>query len=185
MERPGEIIRRLRKERGLTQADACRLAGLPAATWRTAESGSTARPRPVTKLRIARALGVTPSSIWGLHPRPLHLADVDDPRWEPAVLSMSRRLDREGSEQERRHLGRRLVSVLDCVDDASRHGGPDEARWDELWRIGTSLAGDPPRSPLRIVDGRLIERGLDGWGAMDADALIAAQRHAAPAHVRQ
>src|SRR6202051_5046492 len=101
MERPGQLIEGLRIEWGLTQAQACAMVGVPRATWSKVESGLTAKPQPDTKVPIAPALGVTPSHIGPPRPRPLHLEDVDDERWEQAVRSLARRLDRDGSLEER------------------------------------------------------------------------------------
>ncbi|HEX4186603.1 MAG TPA: helix-turn-helix transcriptional regulator [Solirubrobacteraceae bacterium] len=157
MERPAELIEQLRLERGLTQAQACTRGELPPATWSMVESGFTANPHPTTKLRIARALGVAPSSIWRARPRPLHLEDVEDPRWMGAVQRMAGRLEREGSPQERRRFGDRLIAVLDHADAGC--GDDGDVRWDELWERARSLVLDPERAPIEIVGGRLVERG--------------------------
>ena len=161
MERPGQLIERLRVEWGLTQAQACAMAGVPRATWSKVESGLTANPQPDTKVRIARTLGVRPSRIWPPRPRPLHLEDVDDERWEQAVRSMARRLDRDGSLEERRRFGRRLIAVLDHADPGASDG--DDDRWEEFWRLGNSLMFDPQEAPIALVNGRLVERELDSF----------------------
>jgi transcriptional regulator with XRE-family HTH domain len=157
MERPAHLIASLRTDRGLTQAEACRLAGVSRRTWSALESAAGANPRPATKVRVARALGVTPSHIWRVRPRPLHLEDVHDARWEPAVRRLARRLEREGSAQERRRLGEQLAYVLDTLDAGGREQGLQRGRWDELWELAGSLAGDVQSLPIAIVDGRLVE----------------------------
>jgi transcriptional regulator with XRE-family HTH domain len=176
MERPAEVIARLREARELNQAEACRRGGLARATWSRVESGSTANPRPQTKIGIARALGVRPSSIWRLRPRPLHLADVDDPRWETAAPAMARRLDRTGSLEERQRFGDRLIAVLDYADQGATSSDLDDGRWDELWQLGNSLVIDPESTPIAIVDGKLLERELDGFTAATRIRVIAAKR---------
>jgi transcriptional regulator with XRE-family HTH domain len=182
MERPAQVIERLRVERGLTQAQACSLVGVPQSTWSTAETGCSGNPRPRTKVGIARALGVTPSRIWPPRPRPLHLEDVDDPRWESAVREIARRLDREGSLQERQRFGRRLIAVLDQADPGSCHPEPDGSRWDELWRLANSLTFDPDRTAITIINGRLVERELDAVTADTRVRVIAAKGSRARGH---
>ena len=174
MERPADVIEHLRLERGLTQAEACTRGELPPATWSMVESGFTANPHPATKLRIARALGVAPSSIWRIRPRPLHLEDVEDPRWGGAVRTMARRLEREGSPEQRRRLGDRLIAVLDHADAGSCEADGD--RWAELWQLAHSLVLDPERVPIEIVDGRLIERGAGEVTPASRRAGIAVRR---------
>lgn len=176
MQRPAQVIARLREARGLTQAEACLRGGLASATWSRVESGSTANPHPETKIRIARALGVRPSSIWRLRPRPLHLEDVDDPRWEAAARSMAQRIDRTGSLEERQRFGDRLISVLDHADQGSTPTGLHDSRWDELWQLGNSLVFDPESTPITIVDGKLVERELDGFTPATRIRVIAAKR---------
>jgi transcriptional regulator with XRE-family HTH domain len=174
MERPGRLIEGLRTEWGLTQAQACATAGLPQSTWSKVESGLTANPHPDTKARIARALCVRPSRIWPARPRPLHLEDVDDERWEQAVRSMARRLDRDGSLEERRRFGRRLIAVLDHADPGSSVG--DDDRWEEFWRLGNSLMFDPQEAPIAIINGRLVERPLDSFTPATRVRIAAAGR---------
>jgi transcriptional regulator with XRE-family HTH domain len=176
MRGPAEVIACLREARRLTQAEACARGGLARSTWRAVESGSTANPRGATKIRIARALGVRPSGIWGRRPPPLHLADVEDPRWETATRAMGRRLDRTGSLQERRRFGDRLIAVLDYVDRGSTGPGPHDGRWDELWQLGSALVFDPESTPIAIVDGKLVERELDGFTPATRIRVIAAKR---------
>jgi transcriptional regulator with XRE-family HTH domain len=176
MERPGHLIQRLRVARGLSQAEAGRRGGVPRTTWSTVESGDSANPHPDTKLRIARALDVRPSSIWPPRPRPLHLEEVDDPRWGPAVRAMAQRLDLSGSLVERQRFARRLVAVLDCVDSGASGPGRDGARWDELWQLANSLMFDPDRTPIAIVDGKLVERELDGFTPATRVRVIATRR---------
>lgn len=176
MARPSEVMERLRLERALTQADACALSGLPRATWRKIESGVTANPQPETRIRIARVLGVTPSTIWPLRPRPLHLEDVDDPRWDAAVRRMAQRLDRDGSLEERQRFGRRLIAVLDYADTGSGAPEFDESRWEEFWRLGNSLLFDPEKTPISIINGKLVERDLDYLTAATRIRVIAAKR---------
>jgi transcriptional regulator with XRE-family HTH domain len=176
MERPAEVIEQLRRERGLTQAEACVRGQLPPATWSLVESGFTANPHAATKLRIARALGVTPSSIWRVRPRPLHLEDVEDPRWRRAATTMARRLEREGSPQERRRFGDRLIAVLDHADPGAREADGEDQRWEELWRLASALVLDPDRVPIEIIDGRLVERGLGDVTPARPRGHIAARR---------
>jgi len=176
MERPAEVMERLRLERGLTQADACALSGLPRATWRKIESGVTAHPQPETRIRIARALAVTPSAIWPPRPRPLHLEDVDDPRWAAAVRRMAQRLDRDGLLEERQRFGKQLIAVLDYADPGFREAGLDETRWDEFWRLGNSLMFDPEKTPIAIINGKLVERDLDCFTTATRIRVIAAKR---------
>jgi transcriptional regulator with XRE-family HTH domain len=179
MERPASVIEQLRAERSLTQAQACERGGLPAATWSMVESGFTENPHPATKLRIARALGVTPSSIWRLRPKPLHLEDVEDPRWKPAVRAMAQRLDREGSTQERRRFANRLVTVLDYADRATGDwDSDDDGQWDEFWRLAGSLLLDHEKAPIAIVDGKLVERDLQSFTPGTSVRMISARRRA-------
>jgi transcriptional regulator with XRE-family HTH domain len=175
MERPGQVIERLRLERGLTQVRASALGGLPRATWSAVESCLVARPNPETKLRIARALRVRPSSIWPPRLRPLHLEDVDDPRWEAAVLRLGRRLDREGSLAERQRFGRRLITVLDYADQGSEDPDSD-GRWEELWRLANSLLVDPKQTPTTVIAGKLMERDLESFTAPTRLRVAAAKR---------
>lgn len=177
MDRPADLIEQLRVERGLTQAEACTRGQLPPATWSMVEGGFTANPHPATKLRIARALDVAPSRIWRIRPRPLHLEDVEDPRWRRAVQAMARRLERHGSPEERRRFGDRLIAVLDLADP----GGSDseDDRWEELWQLARSLVLAAERVPIEIVGGRLVERGLGEIAPASrrgASAAIAARR---------
>jgi transcriptional regulator with XRE-family HTH domain len=176
MERPATVIEELRTERGLSQAEACTRGGLPPATWSMVESGFTANPHPATKLRIARALGVTPSSIWRLSPRPLHLEDVEDPRWKTAVRAMARRLDREGNVQERRLFANRLISLLDYADPGTGEWDTDDGHWDELWQLAHSLLLDPEKAPIAIVDGKLVERDLQSFTPASSVRMISARR---------
>jgi transcriptional regulator with XRE-family HTH domain len=159
MDSPANRIQRRRLELGLTQAAACRLAGLPRATWSAVESGASAHPLPRTKVRIARALATTPTSIWRQQPPPLHLHDVEDPRWERAVHSVAQELREAGTVEQRRRFGEHLIGVLDCADPGAPRPRPDAAGWERLWRIGGELAGVPAPEPIAIVDGRLVEAG--------------------------
>jgi transcriptional regulator with XRE-family HTH domain len=176
MERPAAVIEQLRAERGLTQAQACTRGGLPRATWSMVESGFTANPHLATKLRIARALGVRPSSIWRVRPRPLHLQDIDDPRWKSAVRAIARRLDREGSLQERQGFAKRLVAVLDYADPGPGDWDTGEEQWEEFWRLASSLLFDPERTPIAIIDGKLVERDLQSFTPITRVRMIAARR---------
>jgi transcriptional regulator with XRE-family HTH domain len=159
MERPAEVIELLRLERGLTQAEACVRGQLPPATWSRVESGATTHPDSATKLRVARALGVSPSRIWPVRPRPLHIEDVEDPRWSGAVQRMGRRLEREGSVHERTRFADRLIAVLDQADSGA-HCARGDDRWQELWQLAASLVLEPKSAPIEIVGGRLVERDL-------------------------
>ena len=176
MERPAEVIEQLRIERGLTQAEACARGQLPPATWSRVESGVTAYPDPVTKLRVARALDVSPSRIWRVQPQPLHIEDVDDPRWRCAVQTMGRRLAREGSARERSRFADRLIAVLDLADS----GGPgcegEDDGWQELWQLAASLVLDPERAPIEIVDGRLVEHGVEALTAPSRRGCVEGRR---------
>jgi transcriptional regulator with XRE-family HTH domain len=176
MESSAEVIRRLRLARGLSRAEACRVAGVSRATWSAVEAGASARPRPITNARIARALGVTPSGIWRLRPRPLHLEDVEDPRWRAAVLATAARLDREGTPSERRRLGERLITVLDQVDRGGRDRDSYDGRWDKLWQVGIALTLNPGETPLAIAvaDGDPLASELRGLEeGIRAEALAA------------
>jgi transcriptional regulator with XRE-family HTH domain len=159
MERPSRLIERLRADRGLSQAEACRIAGVSRATWSTLESGVTANPRAATKARVARVLGVPPSRIWRTRPRPLHMDDVEDPRWELAVRHMARRLELEGSPDERRRFGEQLAAVLDKVDPGTAGDDGEGPRWQELWQLAGALALDEHPLPITIAGGRLVESG--------------------------
>lgn len=161
MDRPAKVIERLRLARGLTRAEACGAAGLPRATWAGVESGRVLRPRPRTRVRIARALGMAPSAIWPVRPRPLHLEDVDDPRWGAAVRAMAQRLDRQAPLEERRRFGRHLIAVLDHADPGAHQVDAGSDRWDELWRLANSLTIDPENTPIALINGKLVERELD------------------------
>jgi transcriptional regulator with XRE-family HTH domain len=162
MPAPSEVIHQMRIERGLSQAGACAKVGLPRATWSAVESGASTRPRLQTRVRIARALGVLPSSIWGLGPKPLHLEDYEDPRWEAAVLRLARRVDRQGTPQERRRLAVRLLPVLELAEPDTSDAGSTRSPHEELWSLCTSLMLERGRARLEIVGGRLVERGLGG-----------------------
>jgi len=98
---------------------------------------------------------------------------------------MARRLDRAGSLEERQRFGDRLVAVLDHADRGSTGGRPDEGRWDELWQLGSSLVLDPESMPITIVDGRLVERDLDGFTPATRIRVIAAKRRSLPARSRR
>jgi transcriptional regulator with XRE-family HTH domain len=187
MKRSADVIQRLRVERGLTRAQACALGGLSQATWGKVESGCTANPRPDSKRKIARALGVSPSRIWPPRPEPLHLDDVDDPRWETAVRAMAQRLDREGSFEERQAFGRRLVVVLDYADTGSSDSERDLDRWEEFWRLGDSLMFDPQNPPIAIINGKLVERDLDCLTPTTRGRVVAAasRRSREDLHSRQ
>lgn len=176
MDRPATVIERLRVERGLTQAEACRRGSLARATWSNVESGRAANPTSETKLRIARALGVRPSSIWRVRPRPLHLEDTEDPRWAAGVRAMARRLEREAPARERRRFADRLIAVLDQADRGSGRRVADEDRWEEFWDLASSLTIDPDMTPIEIVDGRLVERELDRLTPAGRMLVVAARR---------
>ena len=157
VERPAQKISRLRRDRGLSRADACRLAEVPATTWRAIESGTTERPHAGTKVRIARALGVTPSRIWSQRPAPLHLEDVEDPRWEGAVRDLAKRLTDHGTVDERRRFGEQLAAALDRIDPGTSREPIVPARFDELWEIAGAFALGTNAAPITILDGRLVE----------------------------
>ncbi|HMD56624.1 MAG TPA: helix-turn-helix transcriptional regulator [Solirubrobacteraceae bacterium] len=182
MERPSHVIEHLRTGRGLSQAEACKLAGVSRATWRTLESGASSHPRAATKVRVARALGVPPSRIWRQRPEPLHLDDVEDPRWETAVRGVAQRLTREGSREERRRFGEQLAAVLDRVDPgAEEEGQREEQRWQELWQLAGSLALEEHPLPIAIVDGRLVESQRYGPITSTRPEAIAIRRRRANA----
>jgi transcriptional regulator with XRE-family HTH domain len=169
--RAAQAIEELRSELGMSRAEAARAAGVTPATWSAIESGATERPHPATKVRIARALGVPPSRIWRHRPAPLHLADVEDPRWERAVRSAAQRLAREGTPEERRRFGEQLAGVLDCVDPRGL-----STRWDSLWEIAGSLVIDPQLSPIDLVDGRLVESAAYTAASGSRSGPLAARR---------
>jgi transcriptional regulator with XRE-family HTH domain len=157
VEPPAHTVSRLRRARGLSRADACRLGRVSPSTWRAIESGATERPRAGTKVRIARALGVTPSRIWRQGPAPLHLEDLEDPRWESAVRGLAGTLAEQGSVAERRRFGEHLAAVLDSIEPGD---GPDSAhtpRLQELWEIAGALALGTHSGPIALIDGRLVE----------------------------
>jgi transcriptional regulator with XRE-family HTH domain len=176
MDRPAQVIEHLRVERGLTQAEACTRVQLRTATWSGVETGFTANPHPATKLRIARALGVAPSRIWRLRPRPLHIEDVEDPRWRSAVQTMALRLAHEGSRQERRCFADRLIAVLDHADPGSGDSASEDDCWQPLWQLAASLVLGPERTPIEIVDGRLVERDLGRLTPPSPDGCIDARK---------
>lgn len=60
----GEVVRRRRRELGLTQSEASRRAGLAEATWRNVERGRH-RPRADTVEAIAEILGLEPDALHG------------------------------------------------------------------------------------------------------------------------
>ncbi|HEX3511549.1 MAG TPA: helix-turn-helix transcriptional regulator [Solirubrobacteraceae bacterium] len=168
---PPEVIAQLRAELGLSRTEAARAAGLTPGTWAAIESGATERPHPATKVGIARALGVPPSRIWRHGPRPLHLIDVEDARWESAVRRTAQRLAREGTAAERRHFGEHLAGALDCIDP---HGLT--TRWDELWEIAANLALGPQTTPIDIVDGRLVESAAYSAASTSRSGPLGARR---------
>jgi hypothetical protein len=94
---------------------------------------------------------------------------------------MGGRLDRTGSLQERQRFGDRLIAVLDYVDRGSTGPGPDDGRWAELWQLGSALVFDPESTPIAIVDGKLVERELDGFTPATRIRVIAAKRRRARA----
>ena len=181
MERPAEVIERMRRERGLSQEQAGRRAGIPRSTWSAIESGRSVEPLPATKARIARALDARPSAIWARRPRPLYLHDVEDPRWEQAVNHLGRRLAADGTRQERLSFGRQLVAVLDRADRGSPDPVSDSGRWDALWRLGAALTLDRPPAPIAIVSGRLVEREFSRLGAARGPAATSGEHSAAQA----
>jgi hypothetical protein len=119
---------------------------------------------------------VRPSSIWRVRPRPLHLDDVEDPRWRGAVRAMAQRLDRYGSPEERQRFGKRLITVLDHADSGCDETDIDGGRWDEFWRLANSLTFDPDRAPITIINGKLVERDLDHFTSPTRVRVAAARR---------
>ncbi|HEX5224492.1 MAG TPA: helix-turn-helix transcriptional regulator [Solirubrobacteraceae bacterium] len=174
--RAAQAIEELRSELGMNRAEAARAAGVSTATWSAIESGATERPHPATKVRVARALGVPPSRIWRHRPASLHLADVEDPRWERAVRSAAQRLSREGTPEQRKRFGEQLAGVLDCVDPRGL-----STRWDSLWEIAGSLVIGPHVSPIDLVDGRLVESAAYTAASATRSGPVSARRGAVQA----
>jgi hypothetical protein len=91
------------------------------------------------------------------------------------VRSIARRLERDGSPHERQRFGKRLIAILDYVDDGSPDPGCHD-RWDELWKLGGSLMFDPDAPPITIINGKLVERELEGLTPARREGPIAARR---------
>jgi hypothetical protein len=62
------------------------------------------------------------------------------------------------------------------ADQGSTGPGPDDGRWDELWQLANSLVFDPDSTPIAIVDGKLVERDLDGFTPATRIRVVAAKR---------
>jgi transcriptional regulator with XRE-family HTH domain len=56
---PGALIRRARIERGMSQAELAKLAGVPYSTLRALERGGPRGPQMATLRKLATALGVS------------------------------------------------------------------------------------------------------------------------------
>jgi hypothetical protein len=89
---------------------------------------------------------------------------------------VAQRLDRQGTPQERQRFGKRLVAVLDYADPGSHDPGWGDRRWAELWQLGKSLMFDSEDTPITIIDGRLVERELDGLPPGTPFRMAAAKR---------
>ena len=59
----GYTVRSLRKERGLSQSDVCRLSGIDRNSFQRIDAGSIANPSITNLIKIAEALGTTPGDI--------------------------------------------------------------------------------------------------------------------------
>jgi transcriptional regulator with XRE-family HTH domain len=168
MEPPAEAIERRRLDRGLTQAQACVLAGVPRATWSTIESGITANPHPDTKLRIAHALGCEVSAVWS--PRGRHLL-----RLAP-LLAEAREVERDGTPEERQRFGKRLCAVLARVDPELHRTGVGDPRYDEAWKLALSLARDVEKPPITVTGGQTVGRETDDLTPTTKARVVAAKR---------
>lgn len=122
----GENIRKIRETKGLTQkqvADAC---GVADATIRTYELGK-ANPKPVTVSKIAKALGVSPSALYGIDWVP----GIEMPDQETAsALYQSFLLDKGGALPFEETSKGRLLAIFDKLNES----GQQEAikRLDEM-----------------------------------------------------
>jgi hypothetical protein len=74
---------------------------------------------------------------------------------------MAKRLDRQGSLQERQRFGQRLIAVLDHADPGTDVPDPHHDRFEEFWLLASSLTFDPDFSPITIINGKLVEREPD------------------------
>lgn len=174
MERPADIIKRLRLDRGYTQADCSRLSEgrVPKATWCRVESGATADPHPNTKLGIAFALGVAVSDIWA--PTATRRR-VGGTQWRTRALAEAQRVDREGASEERQAYGARMRKVLVIVDPSAR--SPDEdPRFAELWRVVTSLVEDENTPTFAVTYDGAGESLIDYFTPPAKERVIAARR---------
>jgi hypothetical protein len=93
---------------------------------------------------------------------------------------MAQRLDRDGTLDERQRFGRQLIAVLDYADAGSDTPEFDESRWEEFWRLGNSLLFDPEKTPIAIINGKLVERDLDYLTTATRIRVIAAKRSRMP-----
>lgn len=62
----GDRVRRIRKDRGLSQAEVARRAGMNAASLNRIEKGSVKDPQPRTIRDLAQALNVSENDLRGM-----------------------------------------------------------------------------------------------------------------------
>jgi hypothetical protein len=89
---------------------------------------------------------------------------------------MALRLAHEGSRQERRCFADRLIAVLDHADPGSGDSASEDDCWQPLWQLAASLVLGPERTPIEIVDGRLVERDLGRLTPPSPDGCIDARK---------
>jgi transcriptional regulator with XRE-family HTH domain len=147
---PGEQVKHLRIERGLSLQKACALTGgqLVHSTWSRIENGISEEPHPSHKAAIAEALGVKVSDIWQ---RPAHsLAHVK--LTLAGVKEGAEYIERHGTPEEERMYGVRYGAMLELVGPNVRDPDSDDGSFDEHWRLVNSLLFDPEKTPIVIVD---------------------------------
>jgi len=176
---PGQKTEALRIAKALTQEQACALTEeqVSQSAWSSIECGDTTRPRAKTQAAMAWALGVEPHDIWPPRPHRLHPEHDPDPGGEAwsAVRATAYALDLDEDEpvEKRQRFGKWLVKTLASVDPGARDPDRDDGRWDELWRVATSLAYDPETTPLVFTDG---DREIDYLTPPTKARVIVAKR---------
>ena len=78
--------------------------------------------------------------------------------------------------QERQRFAKRLVAVLDYADRRSSDWDADEGPWEEFWQLARSLLYDPEKTPIAIIDGKLVERDLQSFTPATRVRMISARR---------
>ncbi len=148
---PGQRIKHLRIERGLSLEQAAALTGgqLAHSTWSRIENGVSEDPHPQKKAAIAEALHCKVSDIWQ---RPAHslthvmltLAGVKDG---------ADYIERHGTREEEHMYAVRYMAMLELVDPGTRDEDKNDGTFDEHWQLASSLLFDAEAmTPLVVAD---------------------------------